>query len=505
MKKSRVVIVGGGSAGWMTACYLNHVFGNNSQFEVTLIESADVPTIGVGEATVHTLRGFLEACDLSEGEFMVATDATLKHGILFKHWQIGDDPKDQYFHPFEDIAPIAPEGVINHWLNLKFKSVTPPRFDRFMGVQGILAAAEKSPKLMHDSQYRAPVPYGYHLDAIKFAHFLRDVSVKRGVKHICDHVTDVNHQDGIIGSVRLASGQQVEGDLFIDCSGFRSILASALGARFISYSDKLFCDKAVTARVPQSDKFVPKPYTTATARRSGWTFDIDLQSRKGLGYVYSSQHLSEMEAEAEFRQVFGLGDEQGVNHFTTRVGRQDRAWVGNCVSIGLAQGFIEPLESTGLYFIEMSLRFLTDYLVLEDSDAARDKYNAVLNNLFDQTVDFIVLHYVLTKRHDTPFWQDVQTNMARSDDLNELLQLWKHKAPTDSDFLNAGLIFRATNYAAILYGMESLPQDLPTIVRHMGIEQSHEVLSKIQSVQKMAITSSPSHQEFLQKFLGAFS
>lgn len=509
-----IVVVGGGSAGWMAGAFLSKVLGIDarSDFSVTVVESQEVPPIGVGEATVHTMRDFLGATGVQEGEFLLAADATLKHGILFRDWLHGPAApggRDQYFHSFEPYPPIAPELMANHWLNARHHGACSERYDQWAGVQGALAASNVSPKSWQNKPFEGVVPYGYHLDANKFAHHLKSVAIKRGVSHVLGHIEDVAlDKSGSIAGLLLRDGQRIEGDFFIDCSGFNSILMKRLDAQFISYSDRLFTDAAVTVRLPKKDATSnPRPYTTATARAAGWTFEIDLRDRSGLGYVYSSGYVDSEKAERELRSYIGDGHEDlPVNHIKTRVGRLKEAWVKNCVAIGLSSGFLEPLESTGLYFIELALRLFVDYVDMDSPrEQLRNSYNKVVAHIFDEVAQFIVLHYILTERNDTEFWRDVRAKTKRLPELDEKLELWRLKPPTDSDFTGPATPFGAANYSAILFGMQRMTEIIPAPVRHIPTDQSLSHYKKLKNIQHEMITSLPRHDEFLKKYMAAFS
>ncbi|MCB1691829.1 MAG: tryptophan 7-halogenase [Pseudomonadales bacterium] len=504
------VIVGGGSSGWMTAAFLTSVF-ENTPHKFVLVESSEVPSIGVGEATVHSIRGFLAACKIEEGRFLLESAGTFKHGILFKDWnQVpeGATIGNQFFHSFEQYPQIAPEHMASHWINATLGGKNTERYDRWSGVQSILAAGGKCPKTWQDTAYQAPVPYSYHLDANKFAHFLKEVATARGVQHHVKHILDIKQDDrGNITSLVLEGGESIDGDFFFDCTGFASVLSRKLGATFKDMRYLLSCDRAVTIRVPFADEnHAPRPYTTATARDIGWTFEIDLQARQGIGLVYSSDHAGAEEAERAIRRDFPqIPDDAELNHLRMQVGRLDRAWNKNCLALGLAAGFIEPLESTGLYMVETALRLFVDYLDLEVRETAlSNRFNDIFNDLFDEAADFVFLHYYLSNRQDTPFWQDDRYNKQCPEQLRALLDLWEHKIPTDTDPTNQHLIFQSPSYAAILYGMGHLPKHVPQSVAHIPPEKSMEHLAQLQRIQKAAITSSPIHEEFLQKYTATF-
>jgi tryptophan halogenase len=506
--QKKIVVVGGGSAGWMAAAFLARVYSRDGEgFRVSLVESAEVPTIGVGEATIQDMRLFLGALGVSEGEFLATCDATLKHGILFRDW-VGDGREpDQFFHAFESSPAVVEEEIVNHWLNASMRGATSDSWGRWSGIQCAAAANNRSPKSFADADFTGTIPYGYHLDANKFAHFLKGFAKSRGVEHLLGTLAEVEQDDqGHIRSIETSDGRRIEGDIFIDCTGFASILMEKVGAKYVPYGDRLLVDAAVTARVPSLSRDEPlRPYTTATAREHGWTFEIDLPKRRGLGYSYSSRHQDRDGAERAFREMFpGIHDELSVNHFHMKIGRLEQSWVKNCVAIGLSAGFIEPLESTGLHFITTGLRYLVSYLDPEVDDyAGRDWYNDYVVRTFDDAVNFVQLHYLLSKRRDTEFWRDATEKTHVSDILRERMNLWARKAPSPSDFIGEP-IFAAPSYSAVLYGMGHLPDVVPAITRGIPTETSLKAFGRLEQVQRRMVEALPRHEDFLKKTVSTF-
>lgn len=508
-----IVIVGGGTTGWMVAALLSQGFPREGErtIAVTVVESEEVPPIGVGEATIQSMRSFLDGAGVGEAAFMADCDATLKHGILFQDWLTApsDGAPHRYFHPFEIAPPLAPEPIELHWLNARMRGGSDARFDQWAGVQGNLAAGNRSPKTLQDEPYQSVIGYGYHFDANKVAHHLKSLCLKRGVTHVIDHVTDVRlHQDGGIASIALRSGDVIEGDLFVDCTGFARVLHRELSPDFVDYTGSLFVDRAVTIRLPRPDDgYAPRPYTTASARSAGWTFEIDLAERQGLGLVYSSAHQSDEEAELELRAAFDLEDaDLPTRRISFQSGRVETPWTANCIAMGLSYGFLEPLESTGLYFSELGARLLMDFLHFSrTNDPRKSAFNGLLNQSFDHSTDFIVLHYILSKRDDTPFWRDVASKTQISDRLRDLLALWETCPPTDASFAGGGLPFSARSHSHILYGMEHLPAELPEPIRHVSTQTSEAAYQALRRTQSEALNALPRHVDFLKKLTAAFT
>lgn len=507
----RIVIVGGGTAGWLTAAYLNRVLQHERKqpVHIAVIASDEVGVIGVGEATVPTLLNTLRALGIPEWQFLAETDATFKNGIKFQNWRLSPstDPDEHYYHPFDTPLPFEGIGPITHWLNLVDAGEPIGPFSR-TNVQSTLCDRNLSPKTMSSNDYEAPVSYAYHMDAVKFGRFLKKVATERGVVAIDDHITDVAlGDDGNIAAVRTRQNGEIAGDLFIDCSGFQGLLIEkALGEPWVPYGDTLFCDRAVALPVPYlSPDEAPRSYTTSTALSSGWAWEIDLQSRRGTGYVYSSRFISDEEAEAELRAFIGKAAE-GVEarHLKMRVGHRRNAWVKNCLSIGLSAGFVEPLESTGIYLIEIGVQLFLDYFhVGAPSPLAAQQYNDAMAELFEQIRDFIVLHYCLSEREDTPFWQAVTQDGYLPERVAAQLDLWAVKPVTLTDLRKNPMLFLGTfNYFSILAGLGYLP-DPGGREGLVELESSKRYRAFLDDVHKRAGEMAPPHKMVLDKLTGA--
>ncbi len=504
-----IVIVGGGTAGWLAASYLQRTLGANPEFplSITLVESAEIGIIGVGEATVPTLRQTMRLLGVPEAALFKHADATLKNGIRFVGWRTGGDAtSDVYDHPFD--TPIAMDGysTMTHWLNLKQRGVTVPPYASSGVVQTALFDKALSPKMMISPDYEAPIAYGYHLDAVKLGVLLKDLAVSRGVKHIVGNVTSVRCSEAGIESLRLDDETVLAGDLFIDCSGFNSLLiGKALDVPWVSYSDVLLCDRAVACPVPHAQpNGTLLSYTTSTAQASGWTWDIDLQTRRGTGYVYSSAFASEDEAETLLRRHNGAADGAEARHLNMRVGHRARVWEKNCLALGLASGFIEPLESTGIYLVEHAIQMFLDYLPASaGSEAPRAKYNELMSDLYDELRDFIVLHYVLTQRKDTPFWKAYSSEVKIPDSLATNLALWREKAPSNTDIQRRLSLFGMPNWFYILAGMHYLPRQGIGQSAYIAPKTSLDVLAHIERIRTVAAQQSPPMRDYVQKIVGA--
>ncbi len=493
----RVLVVGGGSAGWITAAYMNAVLNTGGPDSVTIavVESPRIGRIGVGEATVPTIRHVLQTIGLDERAFMRATDATFKQAIRFDGWLDGGD--EHYYHPFDRRSggPVDRAGAT--WMASDRR--TP--FAKTVSTQPFLCDAGLAPRMPGTKDFGSPLPYAYHMDAERFADYLCAHATARGVTHYQDDVTDVEMTEtGHIAAVQTAGGLRLDADLFVDCTGFAGLLIEkALGAGFTDYSPWLLCDSAIAMRVPYDvhDPGVIRPFTTARALSAGWCWDIGLQNRRGLGYVYASQFLDADSAEAELRALEGA-HAQGLpaRALRFRVGRRTAAWTANCVSIGLASGFIEPLESTGLYLSEFAAVTLCELFPHHGVmvPLAR-RFNTILANRYEEILDFVNLHYCLTRRQDTPFWREVRKAERVTERLRDKLSFWALKPPSQSDFDDHFRLFSYQSYEYILYGMNFLGTDgsgrppLP-------------VPPHVAKVVEAARTRLPAHRSWLQQELG---
>ncbi len=455
MAMKRVLIVGGGSGGWITAAYMDAVLNapNRRAVDITLIESPDVGRIGVGEATVPSLRDTMRTIGIDEKRFMSAADGSFKQAIKFVDWL---EKGSHYYHPFDR----RPAGRMDRaGLNWLASSRSTP-FASTVSIQPDLCDDGVAPKIPEHPDYQGPLSYAYHVDAEKLADTLLEVATSRGVKHVQGLVTEVEHHDnGDISGVVTKDGQRIEADLFIDCTGFLSLLIEkSLKVGFVDYSQWLLCDSAVAMRVDY-DTYYPgarRPYTVSTALSNGWVWDIALATRRGTGYVYSSQFLDDDAAEAELRAHEGPHcAELPARRLKFRVGRRAEPWHRNCVSIGLSSGFIEPLESTGLFLVELSVATLCEYFPFtRDMGGLAKAYNKIIVDRYEEILDFIVLHYCLTRRNDTAFWQEVQKPERIPERLREKLEMWRYKSPSFSDFHDNIQLFSHHTYEYVMYGMD---------------------------------------------------
>lgn len=502
----RLIVVGGGSAGWISAALLDATLnrGGRRNIDITLVESASVGRIGVGEATIPPLRATLQTIGIGEQEFMRRTGATFKHGVRFMDWRRPPgQPNNVYHHPFEAFGRQDAIDVAQLWLGLERAGRPVPPYADFVGIQASLSAAGRAPKKLEHADYRGPLPYAYHVDAEAFADLLCDLATGRGVRRIVDDVTKVNcAPNGFIQSVTTRNNGDIVGDLFIDCTGFASVLIEkTLGVPFDDYSGYLLCDRAVGIRASHTAANPSyRPFTSATARDSGWIWDIDLYGRRGVGYVYSSAFMDEAAAEEALRNYIGpAAKDVPARHLKMRVGRRRQLWKGNCVAVGLSGGFIEPLESTGIYFIDYAITLLLLYFPFGGmSPALIDRYNYIMTERYNETRDFIVAHYCLSQREDTPFWREVRQPGRIPDSLKERFVLWAERAPQSLDINTNGCLFGPANYEFVLYGMGWQPSPRDALIRPLMPPVSVDAVQKtVHDARIRAMADLPDHTALL--------
>lgn len=464
-----ITIVGGGTAGWLAANMLITYFnppGQKPRLKVTLIESPNIKTIGVGEATVPAMPRMLQQMGISEREFFRRCNASFKLGVNFINWNHTEDGKPvSYINPFNSGAPIKGHSPAEYFQAFGRQATDDTFADDIIEVTCPARDAidlKKGPRPLGGEDFSHPMAYAYHLDAGLFAEMLRDVGVARGVEHIRDDVEKVNLDErGFVSSLSLKERPAHPVQLVIDCTGFRGLVINkAMGEEFIPYSNYLMNDRALAVQIPHKDPTDLEPCTRSTALGAGWTWNVPLYSRVGTGYVFSSAHRTDEEATKEFLAYLGkTEDEAQPRAIPIRVGRTRNAFVKNCVAIGLSSGFIEPLESTAIYMIEMGIRWLFHYFPDTDFNPALAKrYNDVSSELYDEVRDFIVLHYALNNRTDSDYWIEAREKMPVPDSLTENLEVWKHALPFDYD-LKSQKLFTYWNYMVVLFGKGFYPRN----------------------------------------------
>ncbi len=493
-----IVIVGGGSAGWMTAAALSSLLSPDS-VSITLIESDKIGTVGVGEATIPDMINFNAMLGINEAEFLKATNGTFKLGIEFIDWgQIGES----YIHPFGNIG-VDMQGIDFHqyWLHSKTGGNTSPLQDYSMCA--VAAAHDKfvTPET-NPRSVLSHLRYAYHIDATLYAKFLRNYAEKRGVKRVEGLVDNVSldPETGNIASLSLESGVNVEGDFFFDCTGFRALLIEkTLKVPFTDWSHWLPCDSAQTVASKRVGALLP--YTKATAKTAGWQWRIPTQHRTGNGHIYSSKFMKDDEAVnilIDGLDSKALGEPRKISFKT---GCRETLWNKNCIAIGLSAGFLEPLESTSLFLIQMGIsRFITLFPTANVSDVIRDEYNKQMLKEFHQVRDFIILHYMATQRDDSPFWNYCR-NMRVPESLTRKVDLFREAGRV---FRYDDELFSKASWIAVCLGQNIVPKAIDPIVSSLPSDQVQHSLSSMQNAMKQAAQKMPSHEAFLQRY-GAIS
>ena len=417
-----IVVLGGGSAGWITACLLHKEWGDRGG-KVTLVESPAIGIIGVGEGSTPQLKAFFGHLGIDESDWMNACDATFKLGIRFTGWS--EEPGfESYFHPFPGPVDLHTEAGFTRNCALRRRGGDVPAHpdDWFLATN--LAEQSKAPHAA--ASFPFPPSYGYHFDAHKLGGFLREWAIARGVVHRSLKVDDIEvAEDGHIVALCCEGGERLEGDFFVDCSGFASIIAQQkLGARFISFDENLFNDRAVVMPTPHREPMHPQ--TDAIAMSAGWRWSIPLTTRVGNGYVYSSHHISDEDAEAELRAAIGtLECDTEARLLRMKVGRVEDSWTRNCLATGLSQGFIEPLEATALHIvIYTALDFIKAYEAGGFTAQHRETFNKRIAQRYDGIRDYIVAHYRMNRRSDTAYWRENAANHALPEGLKSMMTAW---------------------------------------------------------------------------------
>ena len=463
-----VVILGGGSAGWLTAALIarEHHAGDPCGLAVTLIESPNTPPIGVGEGTWPSMRDTLRRIGLPEATLFRDCDASFKQGSLFQGWMRGASAAegDQYRHPFTLPPGFGDVDLVAGWL----RRHRDRPFAEVVCAQPQVCAAGLAPKQAATPEYAAVANYGYHFDAGKFGAQLRKHAIANlHVRHVLDDVDQVmSHDDGDIAALRTRSNGDIAADLFIDCSGLSSVLIGqhfGIGVR--SQKHLLFNDTALALQVPHASPDAPIACETiSTAQPAGWTWDIALPERRGIGHVYSSAHLSHDEAEqhlhAYIRRTGGPQEPGTPRCIAFDPGYRERFWHRNCVAVGLSAGFVEPLEASALALVEQSAAMISEEMpaTREEMSLVARRFNDAFTYRWERVVDFLKLHYVLSRRDDTDYWRDHRDRASLPDRLGDLLMLWRHRSPLRNDFFRIEEVFPAASYQYVTHGMGFVPE-----------------------------------------------
>jgi len=491
-----VIILGGGTAGWMTASLLNHRWADRGT-RISLIESKDIGIIGVGEGSTPQLKAFFDKIGVEESEWMPRCNATYKAGIEFYGWS--DRPgHEHYFHPF-------PTDV-DHFTQPRFFYATRARRT------GRDVPAHPDPffvptRIAHDG--RAPVAppnfpffvsYGYHFDAFLIGAFLRELGVGRGIEHVEARIASVElDEQGAVRALVAEDGRQFEADLFVDASGFRAaIIEGALGEPHRPFAANLFNDRAVVTPTPLPADGV-RACTRSTAKSAGWIWHIPLTNRIGNGYVYSSRYIDPEDAAAELRSHLGLAEDIAVRHLQMRCGRIERSWVKNCLAVGLAQGFLEPLEATALHIV---IATVESFLDAWDEDR-RDQFNAAIARRYEGIRDYIVCHYRTALKSDSDYWRDAAKLDTLSDSFKGLLTAWFTGADLEQEVLRQDIAryYPPMSWHCMLAGYGNFPE--PSLLKPPGPDISRIDMADVDRFVSGCAMNFPTHAEALARLTEA--
>lgn len=501
----QVVIVGGGTAGWLTAGLLAADWRCDSRpnRRIILLESPDIPSIGVGEGTWPSMLETLRRIGLSESEFISQCDVSFKQGSRFYNWCRNEG--EHYDHPFTLPADYGRTNLAEHWLA---SGRTVP-FSYAVSPQSAVCDQHRAPKQITTPEYAYALNYGYHLDAGKFAQLLRTHCVENlGVVHRLGEVTGLKTwDDGDIRSLYLKSGEQLTGDLFVDCTGMAArLLSEHYEVPWLSQRGCLFNDAAVVVQAPYTDPESPiASMTLSTAHENGWIWDIGLPTRRGVGAVFSRSHASEEQVRGELSNYL---KSTGVDasSLTPRCisfepGHRERFWSHNCIAVGLSAGFIEPLEASALVLVERSAQFLVEQMpeTREQIPVVRRRFNTQFRRYWENIVDFLKLHYVLSERRDSDYWRDHTDEASLPETLKEQLLLWRTRSPWTCDSPYRDTLFPPASYQYVLYGMYPDHTSLPPLERRVKCSgaAAHAALHDTQSRVRQYLGGLPTNRALL--------
>lgn len=503
-----IVVVGGGTAGWITACVLASTLGPDRH--ITLVESPNIPTVGVGEGTWPSMRMTLQRIGLSEKQFLQSCDASFKQGTQFIGWR-SDTQQDVYAHPFSLPLEYSSINLANYWS----ANHSQTDFGGFVSPQSTVAQQGYAPKLPDTPDYAFILNYGYHLDAGKFADCLKLHATKslqvQYVQADVEHV--VADEDNFISKLLLSNGATLSADFFVDCTGQRALL---LGEHYrsdsVSVKDVLFNDMAVAVQVPyEKENDAIASLTKAAAQDSGWIWDIGLQSRRGLGYVCSSEHIDEDSAIDTLRTYVdadALWRDRLTEPRTLRFEPAYRTepWVKNCMAIGLSAGFVEPLEASAIALIEQSATFLADNMPQTRASipALSRRFNQKMQYHWQRIVEFLKLHYAVSQRQSSDYWLQASNPATFPDTLSDKLAIWQQQAPWHEDAPRLDELFPSASYQYVLYGMGFQPSTTYQSQKELTSRSlADRALHSVQERAQLLAKQLPSNRQLLTQLLAA--
>ena len=503
----RVVIVGGGTAGWLAAGILAAKLSANHT--VTLIESPNIPSLGVGEGSWPSLRDTLLDIGISETEFLTLCQGAFKQGSSFVNWRKGGH---SYHHPF-----TVPTGYNELDIHTCWQELAPnTSYEDAFSLQAAMCAAGKAPKQIATPDYAHVLNYGYHFDATKLAELLKNHCVdKLNVAHVVGHVDSVHsHQNGDIECVSTKDGEKIVGDLFIDCSGHSGLLINKhFTIPWIPVKRTMLNDRAVALQVPYSNEDAEiKSTTVATAQTCGWTWDIALQHRRGVGLVYSSQFTDEDQAKQVLidyvreRYPSAQDAELSFRTLSFEPGYRSQFWVKNCLSLGMSSGFVEPLEASAIAMVELGLRMLCEAFPQNKAhmEIVSKRYNSRFAYRWQRVIDFLKLHYVLSDREE-PYWIAQRDKASIPDSLAELLELWKYQSPSRLDLIENEEIFPSASYQYVLYGMGFSSSTSPLRLNEEHKRKAVHIRETLQQTKNAYLQGLPSNRVLLNDIAKRYS
>ena len=509
-----ILIIGGGTAGWLSAAILAKSLNSKlpDGVQVTLVESPDIPILGVGEGTWPNLRATLRKIGVSETDFIRECDATFKQGAEFVNWTKSPNENEQssYYHPLSTVSHSSYDfNLAPYWLMQDKDSRKP--YDRAVASQARLCDAGKAPKQIVMAEYSAAQEYAYHLNANKFAHFLKQHCInKLGVKFVSANVTKiVRDEDDFISLVETdhESEKTISADFFIDCSGAKGlIIKQTYNIDWHDISDVIFNDTALAVQVPYKDnQNAIKTHTVATAQTAGWIWDIGLQERRGVGHVYSSKYIDESQARKQLIDYIGsdYSEDLSIRKIKLNHGYHKKFWHKNTVAIGMSAGFVEPLEASAIYLFDAAANMLAAQFprTREQMSYVEEKFNQHFTMRMERTVEFIKLHYCISQRRDSDYWIDNGDAKSIPSHLAQRLNFWKTQPPTKYDFDNAWEPFNLDSYLYVLYGMNFTTDISQHSATYSDSVKATEMFGRIDKASSMLIDKLPEQRELINQVL----